>query len=522
MGFFDRFFSRKSAGSVISEILRGTQTASGAQVTVDSAMRVAAVYACVRVISETIGSLPLQVYQRRSSGAKTVRRDHPLYRLLHNQPNSWQTSFEFREMMQAHFELRGNAYAYKSTDSRGNILELLPLHPDRVEVKQLRDMTLEYRVQLDDHGQEKMVLRQDQVFHLRGLTSNGYQGRSTLQDAREIIGVAISTQEFANRFYKNDATPSVVLRHPGELSKEVADRIRDSWNQAFAGSGNARKTAVLEEGMEIERLTLSAEDAQFLETRKFQRSEIAGLFRVPSHLIGDLERATFSNIEAQQIDFVMHCIRPRLVRWEQALSRDLFIAPDLYFPEFNVEGLLRGDAASRYNAYAIGRNWGWLSVNEIRERENLNPIPEGDIYLQPLNMSEAGEPTELRGVTHVPETKATYQGQEIDLVPTDQMKDEAQQGLDWRREHGRGGTEVGIARARDISNQRDLSPETVRRMYAYFSRHEVDKEAEGFNPGDEGYPSNGRIAWALWGGNPGFRWAKAKVEELNRLDENED
>lgn len=522
MGFFDRFFSRKSAGSVISEILRGTQTASGAQVTVDSAMRVAAVYACVRVISETIGSLPLQVYQRRSSGAKTVRRDHPLYRLLHNQPNSWQTSFEFREMMQAHFELRGNAYAFKNMDSRGNILELLPLHPDRTDVRQLRDMSLEYHVQLDDHGQEKMVLRQDQVFHLRGLTSNGYKGRSTLQDAREIIGVAISTQEFANRFYKNDATPSVVLRHPGELSKEVSDRIRDSWNQAFAGSGNARKTAVLEEGMEIERLTLSAEDAQFLETRKFQRSEIAGLFRVPSHLIGDLERATFSNIEAQQIDFVMHCIRPRLVRWEQALSRDLFIAPDLYFPEFNVEGLLRGDAASRYNAYAIGRNWGWLSVNEIRERENLNPIPEGDIYLQPLNMSEAGEPTEVRGVTHIPERKATYQGQEIDLVPTDEMKDEAQQGLDWRREYGRGGTEIGIARARDISNQRDLSPETVRRMYAYFSRHEIDKEAEGFNPSDEGYPSNGRIAWALWGGDPGFRWASAKVEELNRLDENED
>jgi HK97 family phage portal protein len=395
MGFFDRFFSRKSAGSVIAEVLRGTQTASGAHVNVDSAMRVAAVYACVRVISETIGSLPLHVYQRRNTGGKTIYREHPLYKLLHSQPNSWQTSFEFREMMQAHFELRGNAYAYKSMDQRGNVLELLPLHPDRVEVKQLRDMSLEYHVQLGE-GAERVVLRQDQVFHLRGLSSNGYTGRSTLADAREIIGVAIATQEFAGRFYKNDATPSVVLQHPGKLSKEVADRIRDSWNTAFAGSGNARKTAVLEEGMQIERLTLSAEDAQFLETRKFQRSEIAGLFRVPAHLIGDLERATFSNIEAQQIDFVMHCIRPRLVRWEQALMRDLFVKPELYFPEHNVEGLLRGDAKSRFDAYAIGRNWGWLSVNEIRERENLNPIPEGDVYLQPLNMVAAGQPVAVR------------------------------------------------------------------------------------------------------------------------------
>lgn len=395
MGLFDRFFSRKSAGSVIAEVLRGTQTASGAHVNVDSAMRVAAVYACVRVISETIGSLPLHVYQRRNTGGKTIYREHPLYKLLHSQPNSWQTSFEFREMMQAHFELRGNAYAYKSMDQRGNVLELLPLHPDRVEVKQLRDMSLEYHVQLGE-GAERVVLRQDQVFHLRGLSSNGYTGRSTLADAREIIGVAIATQEFAGRFYKNDATPSVVLQHPGKLSKEVADRIRDSWNTAFAGSGNARKTAVLEEGMQIERLTLSAEDAQFLETRKFQRSEIAGLFRVPAHLIGDLERATFSNIEAQQIDFVMHCIRPRLVRWEQALMRDLFAKPELYFPEHNVEGLLRGDAKSRFDAYAIGRNWGWLSVNEIRERENLNPIPEGDVYLQPLNMVAAGQPVAVR------------------------------------------------------------------------------------------------------------------------------
>ena len=394
MGLFDRFFGKKSASTVLAEVLRGTQTASGAQVNSDTAMRVAAVYACVRVISETIASLPLHVYSREEQG-KRVRYDHPLYRLLHDQPNSWQTAFEFREMMQAHFELRGNAYAYKSMDARGNLVELLPLHPDRVEVQRNRDMSLQYLVQLEDNTSERVVFTQDQIYHLRGLSSNGYVGRSTLQDARDIVGVAISTQEYAGRLFRNDATPSVVLKHPGKLSKEVADRIRDSWNEAFAGSGNARKTAVLEEGMVVDRLSLSAEDAQFLETRKFQRSEIGGLFRVPGHLIGDLEKATFSNIESQGIDFVMHCIRPRLVRWEQALSRDLFVAPRLYFPEFNVEGLMRGDTKSRYDGYAIARNWGWLSVNEIRAKENMNPIgPEGDVYLQPLNMSDAGSPSE--------------------------------------------------------------------------------------------------------------------------------
>jgi HK97 family phage portal protein len=261
-----------------------------------------------------------------------------------------------------------------------------------VSVEQREDMTLLYTVRRPDGS--TIELAQDQVLHLRGLTSDAVLGRSVISDARDVIGPAFATQQYAGKFWANDATPGVVLKHPAKLSQDAATRLKDSWNSAFAGSGNARRTALLEEGMTIERLNMTAEDAQFLETRKLQRSEIAGLFRVPPHMIGDLERATFANIEHQGIAFVTHCIRPWLVRWEQAIQRDLITAEQVYFAEHAVEGLLRGDIKSRYDAYAVGRNWGWLSVNDIRRLENLNAIDSGDIYLQPLNMVEAGAPVD--------------------------------------------------------------------------------------------------------------------------------
>lgn len=372
---------------VLREYMRGTQSATGIGITEESAMRAAAVYACVRVISETVASLPLHVYQRKDERSKVRAYSHPLYRLLHDRPNSWQTSFEFREMLQSHLCLRGRAFAYINRDTDGNVRELIPLHPDHVTVEQLPDYSLVYRVDRSHLRREPVVLGQSQILHLRGLSSDGVDGRSVIGDAREALGLALATQEYGARFFRNDATPGVVLVHPTRLSPEAQKRLEISWNEAHAGSGSARRTAVLEEGMKIERLSMTAEDAQFLETRKFSRSEIAGLFRVPPHMIGDLEKATFSNIEHQAIDFVVHCIRPWLVRWEQALSRDLFLAPVLYFAEFNVDGLLRGDIRSRYEAYAIGRQWGWLSRNDIREKENMNPIEGGDDYLTPLNMA---------------------------------------------------------------------------------------------------------------------------------------
>jgi len=388
VGLLDRFTRRKSATTLdmLLQRLDGMQSGSGATVNDYTAMRVAAVYSCVRIISETVGSLPLHIYRRTATG-KERADTHPLYRVLHDTPNPWMTAMEFRELMQAHLCLRGNAYAYINWVGPDRVSELVPLHPDRVVVKQRADMALEYQLRTDKGVR---VIQAEDMLHVRGLSADGITGRSVLEDARETIGVSIATQEYAGRFYRNDATPGVVLSHPAKLSKEAAERLKSSWNQAYGGSGNARSTALLEEGMKIERLSLSADDSQFLETRQFQRSEIAGVFRVPPHMIGDLSRATFSNIEHQGIEFVTHCIRPWLVRWEQALSRALFTVPAVYYPEHSVEGLLRGDIKSRYDAYAIGRTNGWLSANDIRSLENMNAVPNGEVYLEPMNMRPAG------------------------------------------------------------------------------------------------------------------------------------
>ena len=398
MGFWDRFFGRKSTtpDRIFAEIVRAGASASGAAVTSETALRVAAVYACVRVISETVASLPLKVYKRLDTGGKDVATTHPLYELLHMRPNPWQTSFEFREMMQTHLCLRGNAYALINWRGDRIVDELIPLHPDRVTVTQRPDLTLVYEVQ--NASGVRIPFPSEEILHLRAMSSDGIVGRSPLADLRESIGTAITTQDYAGRLFRNDATPGVVLSHPGKLGAEASKNLRESWDALFGGSSNARRTAVLEEGMKIERISMTAEDSQFLETRKFARSEIAGAFRVPPHLIGDLDRATFSNIEHMGIDFVTHCIRPWLVRWEQSLSRALVTAPQFYYPEFSVDALLRGDIKSRYEAYAVGRNWGWLSANDIRSLENMNPVEGGEVYLQPLNMNLAGQAAPVKEI----------------------------------------------------------------------------------------------------------------------------
>lgn len=387
---------RKSAGQTALDRLimrlEGTNSAAGIHVNEQTAMRVAAVYACVRVIAETIGALPLNMYRRRADGGRERAAEHPLQILLHDRPNSWQTAQEFREMLTEHALLRGAGYAYINWRSReSNIVdELIPLHPDRVKVTQQPDMQLVYELRRQQG--DTITLRADEVFTLRYRTSDGVQPVGVIESGRDSIGVAYATQEYAGRFYRNDATPGVVLKHPAKLSAEAAGRLKETWNAAHSGSGNSRRTALLEEGMSIERLSLSNDDSQFLETRQFQRSEIAGLFRVPPHLIGDLSRATFSNIEHQSLDFLAHCIGPWMTRWEQSITRDLVTAPATYFPKLSPEALLRGDLKSRYDAYAVGRNWGWLSVNDVRRLEDLNPVEAGDVYLQPLNMSAAGTP----------------------------------------------------------------------------------------------------------------------------------
>ena len=353
-----------------------------------------AVYSCVRILSEAIAGLPLHVYKYNETGGKEKAVDHPLYFLLHDEPNPEMTSFVFRETLMTHLLLWGNAYAQIIRNGKGEVVSLYPLMPDRMTVN--RDtkgqLYYEYQVSNDDAPTVKgstVILKPSDVLHIPGLGFDGLVGYSPIAMAKNAIGMAIACEEYGAKFFANGANPSGVLEHPGTL-KDPA-KVRDSWNAAFGGSSNSHKVAVLEEGLKYTPISISPNEAQFLETRKFQIDEIARIFRVPPHMVGDLEKSSFSNIEQQSLEFVKYTLDPWVSRWEQAIARSLFSQTEktTYFIKFNVDGLLRGDYQSRMQGYSIGRNAGWMSANDIRELENLDRIPAeegGDLYLVNGNM----------------------------------------------------------------------------------------------------------------------------------------
>ncbi|HET6498188.1 MAG TPA: phage portal protein, partial [Coriobacteriia bacterium] len=369
----------------------GPESATGVRVSADTAMRASAVWGCVRLISETVASLPLSIYSRTEDGGRKEATQHPIYTLLHYRPNRLQTSTEFVQMLTASALLRGNGYAEIVPGPRGPVDQLLPLHPDRVTPEETTS-GIRYRV-MRKNGQTDYLLDED-LLHLRGITSDGLLGLSIIEYARETVGLALATESYGARLFSQNARPGGVLTHPSKLNQETADRIRASWQQAHAGLGNAHAVAVLEEGMKFEPVGMTNEDAQFLATREFQAEEIARWFGVPPHMIGLTSKSTSwgSGIEAQSINFLTYTLLPWLRRWEQTIARDLIVADGYYFAKFNVNGLLRGDSAARSSFYSLGRQWGYLSVNDIRGLEDLNPVENGDIYLQPLNMVEAGTP----------------------------------------------------------------------------------------------------------------------------------
>lgn len=365
-----------------------SRTASGARVNADSALRLAAVYACVRVLAETMAVLPVRVYRLRDDGGKEQLRDHWLYRLIARAPNRWQTPFEWREMLMGHMALRGNAYCRIVDRPDGSIGELVPMHPDAVRVEVLDSGEYRYRVKRRDGGEE--VLPRGLVWHLRGLSSDGVIGLSPLELARESIGVGLAAQDYGARFFQNDARPGGYIEMPGAFKDRAArDTFRESWQQAQAGA-NRHRVAVLEGGMKFHEVGISNDDAQFLETRQFQVTEIARIFRVPPHMIADLSRATFSNIEHQALEFVTHTMTPWAERWESSIETSLLIEDDVEI-EFDFAGLLRGDQKARAEFYQSGINAGWMTRNEARLAENLNPLDGLDEPLAPLNMATASE-----------------------------------------------------------------------------------------------------------------------------------
>lgn len=363
-------------------------SSAGVYVNPQNAMAVSAVYACVKVISETLAWLPLVLYRHDGAG-KRPDVQNPLYRLLYSSPNSWQTSFEFREMMMGHLLLRGNAFAEKVSSPRRGIEQLIPLHPDRVQVFRQEGSGRVY--QYTSPAGEKRVLLPSEMFHVMGPGEDGLVGMNPLQCQREAIGLAITAQEFGARLFGNGTHLGGVLYHPKHLSVEAHENLKKTWDQSYQGVKKAGKTAILEEGMTFQTLNMTALDAQFLESRKFSVAEIARIFRVPPHKIADLERSTNNNIEHQSLEFVTDTMMPWLVRWEQAILRDLISDPTQHFVKFRVQALMRGDAISRSKFYVSMLQNGVMSPNEVRELEDLNPREGGDEYMQPLNMKSGAD-----------------------------------------------------------------------------------------------------------------------------------
>ena len=359
---------------------------SGKAVNATTAIQLSTVYACVRVISETVASLPLGVYEATDEGNRKAT-EHPLYRLLHDEPNSEMTSFVLREVMLGHLLLWGNSYSQIIRNGRNKISGVYPLLPDKMTVDRDKNGALTYTYSTTT-GQT-VVLPPEDVLHIPGLGFDGVMGYSPIALEKNAIGLGIASEEYGSKFFSNGARPSGILTHPNTVKNPKA--LRESWNTAYGGSSNANRVAILEEGMTFTPISMPNNEAQFLETRKFQVEEICRIFRVPPHLVGNLEHATFSNIEHQSIDFAVHTIRPWLVRIEQSMNRALFSEQEKgrFYVQFNMDGLMRGDYKSRMEGYAIARQNGWMSANDIRALENQNPIPAdqgGDAYLVNGNM----------------------------------------------------------------------------------------------------------------------------------------
>lgn len=380
----------RTAGSQYTFYMGGT--VAGKAVTERSAMQMTAVYSCVRILAEAVAGLPLHFYRYKDDGSKEKAIDSNLYHLLHDEPNPEMSSFVFRETLMTHLLLWGNAYAQIIRNGKGEVIALYPLMPNKMSVDRDENGKLYYTYQRSqDEGKEAgtVTLSTRDVLHIPGLGFDGLVGYSPIAMAKNAIGLAIATEEYGAKFFANGAAPSGVLEHPGTI-KDPA-RLRENWNSTFGGSANSGKVAVLEEGMKYTPISISPEQAQFLETRKFQINEIARIFRVPPHMVGDLEKSSFSNIEQQSLEFVKYTLDPWIIRWEQSLNRALLNVDEkkTYFFKFNVEGLLRGDYQSRMNGYAIARQNGWMSANDIRELENLDKISAeegGDLYLVNGNM----------------------------------------------------------------------------------------------------------------------------------------
>ena len=367
-------------------------TASGVTVTDETALRVTAVLSCVKVLAEAISTLPLLLFEREASGDRRPAPEHPVSRVLHSLSNDETTAQALRETLSARVLMRGDAYAQVVRDGAGRVAELWPITaPSQLE----RDPTTQaLQLRVAESGKDR-VLRREELWRIHGLSWNGVNGLSPVGMARESVGLAMALEQSTANTLRNGARIAGVVTHPHTMEDPEYVRFKESWDATFAGAENAGKTAILEQGAKFEKVGMTLEDMQFLELKKFQIAEIARIYRVPLHMLYDDKAQPRANMEQASLEFVMYTLRPWLVRIEQSIFRDLLLPEERvrFFGEHNVAGLLRGDFAARMQGYAAGRQWGWLSVNDIRRLENQNGIgASGDVYLQPSNMAPAGQP----------------------------------------------------------------------------------------------------------------------------------
>jgi HK97 family phage portal protein len=381
----------------IARITNQFSTKSGLQITPESALNTSTVFACVRVISETVASLPLLVYRKLADGGKEVFDNHPLYYILHDSPNPWQTKFEFFEMSTGHVCLRGNSYAFIVRDNGNRIKGFVPLNPGAVTIEVAGDfdapkITYRYRPEMQGVYGAEQLFDSTEIWHVKGLSSDGITGISPLSMARESIGLAQASESHGAMFFRNGAQTSLVATTPGKLNEDSHKRLRESIQTAVSGD-NKFKVLLLEQGLDAKAVGMSNADSQFLETRQFQVEEIARIFRVPSILIGHSNNnSTYASAEQFMLSFVTHTIRPWVSRIEQSINKYLLSDQDRkagVFAEFKLDGLLRGDTQSRYTAYASALQNMWMNKNEVRSLENLNPVgPEGDKFENPATTSK--------------------------------------------------------------------------------------------------------------------------------------
>jgi HK97 family phage portal protein len=400
MGFLRQAFERRDVTVVGDELWRhlNASTTAGVAVTPEKALTFSAVFAAHKILAESTAMLPLFLLKRLNPRGKQPATNKRLYGVLHDVANPEMDAYLVRETMTAHLAGWGRAHAKIDYNEDGEITALWPIHPARVTTARDQQKQLVFEVNMPD-GQKKTYPAW-QMFYLRGMSLDGINVYSPIGLQRQGIGLGLAAEEYGATFFGNGATPQGVITMEKHLKDDAYDRFKESWDQTHSGVSNSNKVAILEEGMKYEKIGIPPEDAQFLQTRQFQVEEIARWYRIPSMMLNlSGASSTYASVEAFGLQFVTYTLYPWLVRWEKSISMQLLLERERknYFAEHLMTAILRGDTTSRYQSYGTGRQWGWLSVNDIREFENMNPIEGGDTYLQPSNMVNANDPTKEPG-----------------------------------------------------------------------------------------------------------------------------